>query len=40
MATITTKSDLVKYIRNQLGEPVIRVEVTNEQIEQIIDETV
>lgn len=37
---INTSDQLVKYIRRQLGEPVIRVEVPDESIEDIIFETI
>lgn len=40
MARINTKQLLVDYIKGQLGHPVIRIEVTDPQIEQIIDDTV
>lgn len=37
---ITSKSALKQYIKERLGEPVIRVEVTDLQIEHAINETV
>ena len=40
MARINTKDGLIQYIRTMLGEPILRVEVTDDQIEQHIDDTV
>lgn len=40
MARTLTKGDLVSYIRSNLGEPLIRVDVTDTQIEDIIDDTI
>lgn len=40
MARITTEAGLISYIRSQLGEPTINVEVTNQQISEIIDLTI
>lgn len=40
MAKINTKELLIKYIRSRLGEPIITVELTNEQLEYIIEETI
>ena len=40
MARINTKDMLTSYIRSQLGEPILRVEVTDDQIAEIIDDTV
>lgn len=40
MGRITTKTGLISYIRSQLGEPVIKCEVTDTQIGQIIDTSV
>lgn len=37
---IRSKEQLITYIRQQLGEPVINVEVTDEQISEIIDAAV
>lgn len=37
---IRTKKDLMKYIRSQLGEPLINVEVTDEQMSEVIDSAV
>jgi len=37
MALITSKAALINLIRSQLGEPVITVEVQNQQISEIID---
>lgn len=37
---ITSKAALTAYIRSQLGEPTISVEVSNQQISEVIDETV
>lgn len=40
MARITTKSALVEYIKIQLGYPLIRIEVQDAQMEQIIDDAI
>lgn len=40
MARITTKVQLIDYIKTTLGSPIIRVEVTDQQISQIIDHAV
>jgi len=40
MARLRSKDDLRKYIKSQLGEPSIKVEVTTTQISQIIDDTI
>lgn len=40
MARINTKSGLRDYVKSQLGAPTINIEVTNKQIDQIIDDTV
>lgn len=40
MARINTKSGLRDYVKSQLGAPTINIEVTNSQIDQIIDDTV
>ena len=40
MARITSKSALKEYIKGTLGHPIIRVEVTDQQIENIIDDAV
>lgn len=37
---INSKEQLVKYIRLQLGEPIVRLELTDEHIRTIIDETI
>lgn len=37
---ILNKKDLIKYIRMQLGEPIIRVELTDDHISMVIDETI
>lgn len=37
---ITTLTALTDYIRRQLGEPVIQVEVTDEQIEDLVYQTI
>jgi len=37
---ITSKAALVNYIKSMLGEPLIRVEVTDFQYDQIIDDTI
>lgn len=40
MARINTKTGLKDYIKSQLGYPTINIEVTDTQINQIIDDTV
>lgn len=40
MSRIDTQQKLIDYIRSQLGEPIIKVEVTDKQIEEIIRSTV
>jgi hypothetical protein len=40
MARINSKTALRNYIKTQLGHPVIQIEVTNTQIDQIIDDSV
>jgi hypothetical protein len=40
MAKIDTREKLIGYIKRRLGEPVITVELTEEQIDDIIDEVV
>lgn len=40
MARITTKAALTEYVKSQLGAPTINIEVTDDQIGQIIDDTV
>lgn len=40
MARINTKAGLISYVKSQLGYPTINIEVTDTQIEQIIDDTV
>lgn len=40
MARITSKSLLVQYIKNTLGAPMIKVDVTDTQVENIIDNAV
>lgn len=37
---ITSRNQLIHYIRSQLGEPIIKVEVTDDQISTIIDSTI
>ena len=37
---IYSKKDLIQYIRGQLGEPLIKVEVTDFQISEMIDSAV
>lgn len=37
---MNTKRELIHYTRTMLGEPVIQVEVTDEQMEFIIDDTI
>lgn len=37
---IDTKEKLIKYIRQQLGEPQITIELTNDQIGTLVDETI
>lgn len=40
MARITSKSMLIEYIKSTLGAPIIKVDVTDTQIENIIDNAV
>lgn len=40
MARITSKDNLIHYIKQQLGEPIVDVDATIEQISQIIDDSV
>jgi hypothetical protein len=40
MARITSKSGLTDYIKSQLGAPTINIEVTDDQISEIIDDTI
>lgn len=40
MARIRSKAALVEYIKSQLGAPLINIEVTDPQIEQIIDDSI
>ena len=40
MAVIKTRDSLVEYIRATLGEPIITVEVTDQQIDNIITATI
>lgn len=40
MARITSKAELIDYIRTTLGFPIIKVDVTDQQISQIIDNAV
>lgn len=37
---INSKLQLINYIRMQLGEPIVRLELTNDHISMLIDETV
>lgn len=37
---IRSKKDLISYIRSQLGEPIIKVEVTDSQMSEMIDAAV
>ena len=37
---ITSKQQLITYIKEQLGAPLINIEVTDSQISQIIDDTI
>lgn len=37
---ITSKSALINYIKTQLGAPIINIEISDDQISQIIDDTV
>lgn len=37
---IKTRTQLIQYVRSMLGEPIITVEVTDEQISQIIDSVI
>lgn len=40
MARINTKADLISYLKSQLGAPTIKIEVSDDQIGQIIDDAV
>lgn len=40
MARLDTKTKLSNYIRSQLGQPIHNVEVTDEQISEIIDDSI
>ena len=40
MAKINTKEKLKEYVRNFLGEPFIKVEISDYQLEQIIDDVI
>ena len=40
MRIVNTVPKLIDYIRRQLGEPIIQVEVTDEQIENCIYDTI
>lgn len=40
MARITTKAGLRNYVKSQLGAPSITIEVTDGQIDEIIDDTI
>lgn len=40
MAKITTKAALTDYIKSQLGAPTINIEVTDDQIGEIIDDAI
>ena len=40
MSKINTKEKLITYIRSMLGEPIIKVELTDIQMEYIIDEVI
>ena len=40
MARITTKTALIDYIRTTLGEPIIKVNLSEQQMSQIIDNSV
>jgi len=40
MARITSKTGLRDYIKSQLGSPTINIEVSNTQIDQIIDDSI
>lgn len=40
MARINTKAGLRDYVKTQLGAPLINIEVTDPQIDQIIDDTI
>jgi len=40
MPRIRSNTQLVKYIKSQLGAPTINIEVSNQQITEIIDDTV
>jgi hypothetical protein len=40
MARITSKAALIEYIKTTLGHPIVRVDVTEQQISQIIDNSI
>ena len=40
MAKINTKESLISYIRRKLGEPILRVELTDDHLDDIIDEVI
>lgn len=40
MARLNTKTKLTEYVKTQLGAPMINIEVNDDQISQIIDDTV
>jgi len=39
MATPTTKAELITYCKRQLGEPVLQVNIDDEQVNNVIDDT-
>ena len=40
MATPSTQAELITYAKRQLGEPVLEVNVSDEQVENVIDDTI
>jgi hypothetical protein len=40
MARISTRAELISYIKSQLGAPTINIEVTDEQMSEIIDDAI
>ena len=39
MASPSTKAELITYAKRQLGEPVLQVNVDDEQVNNVIDDT-
>ena len=40
MATPSSRNELITYAKRQLGEPVLEVNVSDEQVENVIDDTI